>query len=216
MRIIILFSLLLLQCVSGQDKSVHQEHYKIINDALTTHRTENEIGDDKLRLNPVFSGFVTVPSTYSDIEFLKAMSSSGFNIKYCDDFLKPDLKVDEYLGFYEDQLKFLKTNINFNKVIEGYIPYKTVLENPENIKLLKAFRSTNTKVSPEVLKERRRKQLLHQENGFFEISYPLISFNKREAVILITSKKVGYTLWFYEKKDSKWRKKCYRNYGVID
>lgn len=222
MRIIVsTLCFLFLQCQSINNIDSTDEHYKIINNVLDTYVFENPNKNNelkKMRINPVFSELYP-SSNFSSFELLKTVHLYGSKerkVRGCDNFLIPIFEVDSHLDLYKKQLSLLGTAIDFKKIGENYISYKTSLEDPKNIKLLDSFHSTNMKVPQEVLKERRRKQLLHKENGYFEISYPIISFNNKEAIILISSHKIGQTLWFYEKINGKWKKQCDRNIGTIN
>lgn len=214
MRIIVIMSILCLSC--GSVKKT-EAHYEIINEVLNIYSDEFLKNKEKLettRLNPTFAGLSPIPN-YSNLEMLKGMHGYGRKRTYCNNFSVPVFEVDSYTNYYEEQLNPIKKKIDFEKIRGDYIPYKTEIEKPENIKVLKFYENDTTGI-PKKVKESAKRQLLHKENGYLEISYPIISNNKEEAVILITSVRVGNELWFLKKVNEKWEKQCYVNIGSIN
>ena len=210
-----IISLLFICCSSPVESNAH---FEIINEALNIYSSEVLIKEKKsidTRINPIFSRLVPTLSTYSDMQMLKDLSLYRRGLNNCENFVIPRFEVEEHLGYYEEQLNHIGENIDFKKIKGDYVAYKNEISNLENKKILEFYENDTTGISQKV-KNSVKRQLLHKENGFLEVSYPIISYNKNEAVILISSHRTGYVLWFFERINQKWEKRCERNDGIID
>jgi hypothetical protein len=219
-RIILYFLLITVIPTSCYTQTERSVHYKIIDNAISLHIQEKVVEvkkENPLRLNPVFAK-LSPTTTQSNALMLENLSyyDRYKEVEY-NDYILPKFDVKEDSLYYSRQLSLAGSFIDFTKLETlNVVPYKKELLVAKNIE---AFNKAYGRDSSEVNKERLiryKKNLLHKENGHFEVSYPIISKNKSEAVLLISSREIGYELWFFEKSKTDWIRKCTINVGTID
>ncbi len=199
-----------------------EPHYEIINAVLKTHKQEHSLNDrskiKRNRINPFFTKLSTQSDSFSSYDILLHMNSK-IRFKHCFSATpgKQNYKAKLHKSYYEKQFEKVGTKLNFDKINEDYIPYKTELEKQENIDGYNFYLTNDSLEFTKKYIEAKKRYYLHKENGRFELSYPIISYNKKEAVILISTTAIGgWELWYFEKKQDAWKKVCAVEVGVID
>ncbi len=214
----LLFMTTLISCHKRQEMSKEKEAYKIINVALEHYYKEKGTTlETESRLNPFFTGFYPDKNNIdSSLIVISSLDNYQNDNPDCKCSTIPSFEVGSHKEYYKNQLSSINTSIDFDKITNDiYSSYKSEIENKENIEGFNFYKNDSLKFSNKFIAGQRR-YYLSKENGYFELSYPLISYNKREAVILVSTLQIGYQLWIFEKTNEEWIRKCSISRGSIN
>lgn len=124
-------------------------------------------------------------------------------------------------GYVWSQLNKENTPIDFSRIeSKNAVPYKRELENPESIAFLNEYKALEgtllkgKKLVDSAYLESIKRRLLYKENGYFEISSPVFSKDKKTALIIVNYPSLGQGgyAWIVQKKKGEWEKVCDYNF----
>ena len=217
---VIAASFTLIGCISALDNDLEVEKYEVINFVVN----EAEIGWKKAPLPRA--------NLYMDSLFI-GVSHSQYSAdpKNHDTIIlntlarRLEAKCPEALPIFKikdteyvwSQINKEGSKINFSKITsKNAVPYKLELEDPESTAFLQKYKAKKgtllkgVKLVDDKYLEGIKGQLLFKENGYFELSSPVFSKDRKTALIIVNYPSLGdggYA-WIVEKKEGEWQKVC--------